>query len=40
MRELDEERLLREAREVVGENAERAGLVGHGDADAWSLRLH
>lgn len=39
MREIDEERLLREAREVVGENAERAGLVGHGD-DAWSLRLH
>ncbi|BGP21601.1 hypothetical protein JCM10295v2_000476 [Rhodotorula toruloides] len=39
MRDIDEERLLREAREVVGENAERAGLVGHGD-DAWSLRLH
>ncbi|BGP44614.1 hypothetical protein JCM10450v2_000428 [Rhodotorula kratochvilovae] len=39
-REAEEGALLDEMREVVGENAERAGLVGHREDDGWSLRMH
>ncbi|GAA6053332.1 hypothetical protein JCM3770_004117 [Rhodotorula araucariae] len=39
-REAAEGALLDEMREVVGENAERAGLVGQQEDDGWSLRLH